>query len=1094
MVYINGNKNLKVILMVVYSSVKKRLKTIINELSAGNEKVLLFFKGFNSEFYKEVLNDLISLNDKFWLDSAGYIDVLKLEEDIKNLTLKFLTSQDKVICGFYEEFIAISNSLNNMAQYFEGKIYIVDNNLFDKYYPIDLDPELKEKLYNYLHEDVLCENAEAETLAKYYSDVVRLSEDLLALSFINRHVDEGVDIVNFFPKEDVVIVPICEMVKSIPIKDTQFEVFKTDVQNGRVAEKVQIIIDDERDKKNIAAIVWLCMQSGIDVNVCLHNKFKNLAKQDENKFLHILKKHWGDDCEFRPLKFYKNPDESNEHINISQGHIISDIVQQCESALNGSENYGDVFITAPTGAGKSLLFQIPAIHLNRNWHAITIVVTPLIALMRDQVVKLIEENKVDCATFINSEVTFDEKERRVASIKDGRFSIVYLSPELLLANTIESIIGDRKIGLLVIDEAHLVTTWGRDFRADYWYLGSYIEKMRNTQKQVFPILCLTATAVYMGSEDMVLDTQTSLNLRNCKLYLGNVRRDNISFRIKHLKRESNIGSIDEMKIDITKQRIGEFISDGVKSIVYCPYTSQVEDVHAALDENSKTLVGKYYGSYDKYEKNDSYEKFKHGEYKSMVCTKAFGMGVDISDIELVYHYAPTGNLSDYVQEIGRGARTKDIDGVAMTDFTDKDLKYVRMLYGLSGLKQYQIRDMMRKVYQIHKEKKSRNFLIAPDAFSYLFNEGEIENKVKSGLLLMAKDLENRYGFPVLNVRPKSLFTKNFVNVPPTIENEFLREFGEYSQAISHVPVRIIPCYGRNSDTIVSNTGNIYEINMAQVWENNFSFLTFAQFKRKFFQGELFQFENEEKLSPRVNVILHYNSDFSNVTEELKICAKKITSVFSQLKSRRAVFTKLEFREAYRAAFGGSLHSNDLPNLILDLFVADISQNIGFNQNSDQMKFVQERQAHNRDERVYRVMNSNYSMITNYLSRLLSQCNPNIADTSYSAYVAVNTDRKRPEIVFLAVMMELFGLASYEIIGGRNTEIFVRVNDPTKLRRLAQKNYTNIILTEIERKRDRSQKVLMGFLKSDLSNEERWDIIEDYFLGRDESISQALGLI
>ena len=79
MVYINGNKNLKVILMVVYSSVKKRLKTIINELSAGNEKVLLFFKGFNSEFYKEVLNDLISLNDKFWLDSAGYIDVLKLE-------------------------------------------------------------------------------------------------------------------------------------------------------------------------------------------------------------------------------------------------------------------------------------------------------------------------------------------------------------------------------------------------------------------------------------------------------------------------------------------------------------------------------------------------------------------------------------------------------------------------------------------------------------------------------------------------------------------------------------------------------------------------------------------------------------------------------------------------------------------------------------------------------------------------------------------------------------------------------------------------------------------------------------------------------
>ena len=170
MVYINGNKNLKVILMVVYSSVKKRLKTIINELSAGNEKVLLFFKGFNSEFYKEVLNDLISLNDKFWLDSAGYIDVLKLEEDIKNLTLKFLTSQDKVICGFYEEFIAISNSLNNMAQYFEGKIYIVDNNLFDKYYPISVNfeigdlevtPNREQILYSKTNVDKICKKLDA---------------------------------------------------------------------------------------------------------------------------------------------------------------------------------------------------------------------------------------------------------------------------------------------------------------------------------------------------------------------------------------------------------------------------------------------------------------------------------------------------------------------------------------------------------------------------------------------------------------------------------------------------------------------------------------------------------------------------------------------------------------------------------------------------------------------------------------------------------------------------------------------------------------------------------------------------------------------
>lgn len=87
------------------------------------------------------------------------------------------------------------------------------------------------------------------------------------------------------------------------------------------------------------------------------------------------------------------------------------------------------------------------------------------------------------------------------------------------------------------------------------------------------------------------------------------------------------------------------------------------------------------------------------------------MGVDISDIDLVYHYAPTGNLADYVQEIGRAARKKSIKGIAMTDFTDKDLKYIRMLNGLSNIRHYQLKEMIRKLYQIHKDKKSRNFLV-----------------------------------------------------------------------------------------------------------------------------------------------------------------------------------------------------------------------------------------------------------------------------------------------------------------------------------------------------------------------------------------------
>lgn len=138
------------------------------------------------------------------------------------------------------------------------------------------------------------------------------------------------------------------------------------------------------------------------------------------------------------------------------------------------------------------------------------------------------------------------------------------------------------------------------------------------------------------------------------------------------------------------------------------------------------------------------------------------------------------------------------------------------------------------------------------------------------------------------------------------------------------------------------------------------------------------------------------------------------------------------------------------------------------------------------------MNSNYTVLKNNVSRLISQCVPNINKDTFNTYIAVNKGRNnRDNIIYLAILLELFGLASYEIIGGKNTEIFVRVNDPSKLRRLSQTNYNNSILTDIERKRSRSQKIITGFMKKEMDDNQRWDIIENYFLGRDEQMSVFL---
>jgi len=1084
--------------MSIPEVISSHIISFIESFNSKEKRTLIFFKGFPSEVYALLKESGYSgLSNSKWLNKAGYIDVAKLEENNRELLLNFLTKNEKVLWGFYEELISLTNAITEIRKQFNGNIIIIDNNLFIKYYPLDIENGIQEKLIRYFRNESLETDSEIINYLNYYSDADYFFNKDIGIAFINRHEDEGIKVINFFDKVNIQTDVSQANYKNILAQSIEIFSIKKALQHGLKIDDIQIIVDDEREKELISSFVHLLNITDCKFSVVVNERFNDLTDKDGNRFLSTFQRYWGNDKTFRLLKFYKNPDVSNEIMEISQGHIINDIISQCECAVNNSTEFSDIFITAPTGAGKSLLFQIPAIHMAEQRKAITIVITPLIALMRDQVEQLTHERGIEYVTFINSEITFDEKERRIGRIKNYEYSVLYLSPELFLSNSIESIIGERRIALLVVDEAHLVTTWGRDFRADYWYLGGYIDKLRKTKKEnyQYPVLCLTATAVYMGNEDTVNDTVKSLNLNKPKLYLGNVKRTDIYFDIRKTDKIIIKGGLDDFKIEKTKEHIVHCIDTKTKCIVYCPYTSQVEDIFNSLDENYKKYVGRYYGTFDKYEKIESQNKFKYNDYLIMISTKAFGMGIDISDIEQVYHFAPTGNLADYVQEIGRVARDPNILGTAVTDFTPRDMKYVRMLYGLSGMKQYQLKEMIRKLYSIYNEKKSRNLLISPEAFSYLFNEDELENRTKSGLLLIAKDFELKYAFPVMNVRPKGLFTKNFVNVPFTIENEFLNNYGMYAKLIDDSTKRIIPSFNRNGDITIYNNGNIYELDMSALWEKHFNNYTFAQFKRNFFEGELFKFQGDEKLSARVNLVINFESDFETVCKKLKEYANKLSSIFSYFKLQGKTFTKVEFKENFNQHFEGIIRNNELPNIILDIFVADIAQNVAFNMNSDRLKFIQERKAHNRDDKmVYRIMNSNFSLLQNYLSRMISQCKPNIDDNTFSVYIAVTHNNKRPDLIYLAVLLELFNLASYEIIGGKNTEIFIRINDPNKLRRVTFSSYSNSILTEIERKRNRSQSVLMGFMLSELSDKERWDVIEDYFLGRDAEVSMKLDLL
>ena len=235
--------------------------------------------------------------------------------------------------------------------------------------------------------------------------------------------------------------------------------------------------------------------------------------------------------DFRNIKFYKNPDIDKETIDISQAQIIEDIITQAENAYddNKGNNFRDIFITASTGAGKSVMFQVPAVYLAKKHKKLTIIIEPVKALMEDQKVNLNNNGYFKVETFNSDLISQAEKESVLKRVKNGEVDLLYLSPETLLSYSLETIVGDREIGLLIVDEAHIVTTWGVGFRPDYWYLGSYINMIRNQiqtsqgkKRKVyhFPICAFTATAINGGLDDSVSETIISLYMENPIKYIG----------------------------------------------------------------------------------------------------------------------------------------------------------------------------------------------------------------------------------------------------------------------------------------------------------------------------------------------------------------------------------------------------------------------------------------------------------------------------------------------------------------------------------------------------------------------------------------------
>lgn len=1025
---------------------------VLKQISRLNvEWDVLILKGFPVDMMQEISITYPLLDSEIYV--SGKLDLKKINGP--QLLIKMLTSDKQKFVMSYESFLNMSNSMRDL-KLLNRKLCIFENNLLQR-----IENPSTQYIPDFDSEEFLSTDYQDTEASLYYANCSH-TDGKQYVEYLGNALtnDEGLAYKTLIKPADVDLeVADKNIAYSVPLLSIADKSLFTELEHcffsGELSSNIYIVDHTEfRDNKEAyGALVAVGRMMGKDIHIAYYDETDHSEVRPE--LYDILHEVWGYD-DFRNICIYKNLYQGKDTIQISQGEIIETVVTQAERGINKSrESVYNVLLTAPTGAGKSLLFQIPAIYLAKKYKSLTLVISPLVALMNDQVENM--GKRYDGVATLNSNKTAKEKDKILADVRSGKVNILYLSPELLLSYSIQMFVGERHIGLFVIDEAHTVTTWGRDFRVDYWFLGDYIANCQKALGYKFPIFAVTATAVWDPSKknDMVFDTIRSLNMAPCRKYIGVVRRDNIRFEISNPTIPSNYM---DFKMRLLSDVVHQSILEKRKTIVYFPYVSNIYQYRRREEINDKDClrnIAEYHSRLDPRYKVKNANLFRQGECPVMCATKAFGMGIDVSDISLVYHFSPTGNLSDYVQEIGRLARDPEITGIAKIDFTPQDFRFTRTLHGLSAIRHYQLNAVLKKLMEMYRKKgKKRNMLITSDDFSYIFpgKNVDYDQKLKSCLLLISNDLLNKFHFHSLIVRPKNLFTEMYLKVKDGKFENFVNDYRLFIKELDDI-------------------NEVVLMDCERLWNERYREKSFPAFKHEIYDGKIFKGYEISCIS-RLELSLS-DTNIKKIQSRLESFFDNAEHILDMMAATRK---RLPVDEII--ALLPKTYDDEEKEVFMETFKALYVSFKDGEENTDEDVYCNIYHTNSATSESIQLMRHGYESVKFFYLQIFKDY---INNNELHTYC----DNDSP-LLLLAQLLNSLNLAVYTKYGGTNPSIFVRINNPVKLEEIVTSgHYNNNILNNIYDRFNFSEKIFSYFFTTRMSDVMRWDFIEDYFLGASE---------